>query len=94
MSEIKESSTNEEQSNVQAEEKQKEQSKTCETGTSCDLYTDFTNEDEKLLEKIELTAEQLKLKETDKNAFWKSVAETFRVDLSDALADNEDVIMI
>lgn len=94
MSEVKEPSTNEEQSNVQAEEKPIKEQSSCEMGTSCDLYTDFTNEDEKLLEKIELTAEQLKLKETDKNAFWKSVAETFRVDLSDALADNEDVIMI
>ena len=67
---------------------------TREAGTNCDLYMDFTDEDERLLQKIELTEHQLKLKETDKNAFWKSVSETIRVDLSDALADNEDVILL
>ena len=62
-----------------------------EIETQCNLYDELTQEDEKLLEKIDKTEQQLKLKDQDTNAFWKSISETVRVDLQDALADNEEV---
>lgn len=66
-------------------------SSTAEIGTNCDLFAEFTDEDEALFKRIQLTEHQLKLKETDREAFWKSVNETIRADLQDALADNEEV---
>jgi hypothetical protein len=59
--------------------------------TCCDLDLEFTQEDEELLEKLELTAEQLKLKDENVEAFWKMVDETIRSKLSDLLADNREV---
>lgn len=60
--------------------------------TNCNLLDEFTEADEKLIERANLTSEQLKLKEQDVNAFWKSVSETIRANLNDALQDNEEVI--
>lgn len=66
--------------------------KTCEIGTNCDLFSEYTEADEKLFSRADLTEEQLKLKEQDPTAFWKSVNENLRINLQDALADNEEVL--
>jgi hypothetical protein len=58
----------------------------------CDLENELSKEDESLIEAVSLTSAQLKLKENaNKGEFWKSVAETVRTDLSDALEDNQEV---
>jgi len=59
--------------------------------TCCNLDLEFTEEDEKLLESLDLTAEQLKLKNENVEAFWKMIDETMRSKLSDLLADNREV---
>lgn len=64
----------------------------CEIGISCNLENEINHDDEFLLKKLNLTQEQLELKETNLNAFWKSVADTLRTDLSDLLDDNKEVI--
>jgi hypothetical protein len=60
-------------------------------GTGCNLEREFSEEDERLLSHIQLTEEQLKLRSTDQEAFWKSVAETLRTDLVDCLDENQEV---
>jgi hypothetical protein len=59
--------------------------------TSCNLDNEITPEDEQVFKHLKLTDEQLKLKKTDKEAFWKSIAESVRCELSDALEDNQEV---
>jgi hypothetical protein len=69
----------------------KETKTSVNVGTCCNLETEFSEEDERLLQHIQLTEEQLKLKSTDQEAFWKSVAETLRTDLADCLDENQEV---
>lgn len=57
----------------------------------CNLENELSQDDEFLLKKINLTQEQIKLKAENQEAFWKSVAETLRSDLRDALDDNQEV---
>lgn len=64
----------------------------CEIGVGCNLENEFNPDDEYLLKKLNLTKEQIELKEKDLDAFWKSVANTLRTDLSDLLDDNKEVI--
>lgn len=60
----------------------------------CDLENELSQDDELLLNKVNLTQEQIKLKEENQEAFWKSVAETLRSDLRDALDDNQEVCFL
>lgn len=63
-----------------------------ESGTNCNLFGEYTEADEKLFSRADLTEKQLEMKENDPSAFWKSVNENLRSNLQDALADNEEVI--
>lgn len=64
---------------------------TNEMSINCNLYTEYTDADEKLFARADLTEHQLKLKDQDPAAFWKSVNENVRSNLQDALVDNEEV---
>lgn len=57
----------------------------------CNLENELSQDDEVLLKKVNLTQEQIKLKGENQEAFWKSIAETLRSDLRDALDDNQEV---
>jgi hypothetical protein len=65
--------------------------KSTDVAIGCDLESEINEDDELLLKELDLTEEQLKLKESNKQEFWKSVAETTRVDLQDLLDDNQEV---
>ncbi|CAF0739400.1 unnamed protein product [Brachionus calyciflorus] len=62
-----------------------------EIGVGCNLENEFSQDDEFLMKKLNLTQEQLELKSKNLDAFWKSVAETLRVDLKDLLDDNQEL---
>jgi uncharacterized FlaG/YvyC family protein len=57
----------------------------------CNFNDEITKEDQLMIDKLQLTEEQLKLKEENIGEFWKSVAETLRINLSDSLEDNQEV---
>ncbi len=66
----------------------------CNKGISCDMDGDIHREDDDLLIKsLTLSAEQLKLKETDTGLFWEQTAEAVRVDLAEYLEDNKGVCL-
>jgi hypothetical protein len=76
------------------EKPHKEVKSTASQGTCCNMDQEFDEEDERLLKHVKLTEEQLKLKETDNEAFWKSVADTLRCDLADTLDENKEVCVL
>ena len=58
----------------------------------CNLESESQEkEDNELIEKLELSEEQLKLKETDKDLFWEQAADAVRVELNENLEDNKEV---
>lgn len=60
-------------------------------GVGCNLDKELSPHDIEFLSKLRLSEEQLKLKETDVQAFWKSVSQSVAAELSDSLEDNRDV---
>ena len=57
----------------------------------CNLESESQEkEDNELIEKLELSEEQLKLKETDKDLFWEQAADAVRVELNENLEDNKE----
>ena len=60
-------------------------------GCGCNLDDEISKEDQLILDQLNLTEEQLKLKEANIDEFWKSIAETVRSNLSDSLEDNQEV---
>jgi len=66
--------------------------KTCNKGINCDMDKEIHDEDDDLLvTSLTLSAEQLKLKETDRELFWEQAAEAVRVELAEYLEDNKGV---
>jgi hypothetical protein len=64
-----------------------------EKSIGCNLDDDFNKIDEELiLKNVNLTEEDLKLKEINNGLFWKQVAESIRGELSESLEDNQQVI--
>ncbi len=64
-----------------------------EKSIGCNLDDDFNKIDEELiLKNVNLTEEDLKLKEINNGLFWKQVAESIRRELSESLEDNQQVI--
>jgi hypothetical protein len=63
-----------------------------EFSCGCNLDLEFTDDDEELIKKLNLTSEDLILKEKNLDEFWKMVAEKLRSKLSDKLEDNQEVI--
>jgi len=57
----------------------------------CNFNDEITKEDQLIIDQLQLTDEQLKLKEENIGEFWKSVAESLRINLSDSLEDNQEV---
>jgi hypothetical protein len=65
-----------------------------EKSIGCNLDDDFNKIDEELiLKNVNLTEEDLKLKEINNGLFWKQVAESIRRELSESLEDNQQVIL-
>lgn len=63
--------------------------------TCCNLDDESQEkEDSELFKKLEITEEQLKLKETDKDLFWEQTAEAVRVELNENLDDNKEVLFL
>jgi hypothetical protein len=62
-----------------------------EFGCGCNLDLEFTDVDEELIKKLNLTSEELTLKEKNLDEFWKMLAEKLRSKLSDTLEDNQEV---
>ena len=62
-----------------------------EFGCGCNLDLEFTDADEELIKKLNLTDDELMLKEKNLDEFWKLVAEKLRSKLSDTLEDNQEV---
>lgn len=62
-------------------------------GVGCNLDNEILPEDEELIRNFQLTEEQIRLKNTNAQEFWKSLAETARCDLNDHLDDNKEVIL-
>ena len=60
----------------------------------CNFDDEITAEDQLIIDKLDLTEEQLRLKRENLAEFWKSVAETVRSNLSDSLEDNQEVFVI
>ena len=58
--------------------------------TGCNLDTEISEEDEKLLASVELSENELKLKETNFDAFWELVAEKTRNELKAELENNQE----
>lgn len=62
-----------------------------EFSCGCNLDLEFTDADEELIKKLNLTDDELMLKEKNLDEFWKLVAEKLRSKLSDTLEDNQEV---
>jgi len=62
-----------------------------EFSCGCNLDLEFTDADEELIKKLNLTDDELMLKEKNLDEFWKLVAEKLRSKLSDTLEDNKEL---
>jgi len=70
----------------------REEEKSCNKGISCNMDKEIHDEDDdSLVKSLTLSAEQLKLKETDRELFWEQAAEAVRVELAEYLEDNKGV---
>ncbi len=66
-------------------------SENTEFSGGCNLDVEFTDADEELIKKLNLTDDELMLREKNLDEFWKLVAEKLRSKLSDTLEDNQEV---
>jgi hypothetical protein len=65
----------------------------CDKSIECNLTDEMSAEEEELILKhVNMSADDLKLKNENKDLFWQKVAECVRDQLSETLEDNQQVL--